>query len=76
MKHPIHITKYALLAALLASLFTSCQTVKPYQAQFLNDHNMQQGQLEIEKVESESFNYREGASGGEGGKMGGGCGCN
>ncbi len=54
----------------------SCEVVKPYQSQFVNDYYMEQGSLSVSKSESEGFNYREGASGGEGGKVGGGCGCN
>jgi hypothetical protein len=66
---------YILSVLALGSLY-SCQAVKPYQAQYLNDSQMDQGPLSIEKAESEGFNYREGSSGGEGGKIGGGCGCN
>jgi len=53
-----------------------CQTVKPYQTQYLKDHNMQTNSLPVEKLEAEAETYREGASGGMGGKTGGGCGCN
>lgn len=66
---------YILLVA-MAIGFSSCTVVKPYQRQHVNDYAMGQGSLSIEKAESEGFNYREGASGGEGGKIGGGCGCN
>jgi len=62
-------------AILLISLH-SCTTVKPYQSQYLKDHYMQANSLAIEKLESEADSYREGASGGTGGKSGGGCGCN
>lgn len=64
---------YIILAAL--GLY-SCQTVKPYQSQYINDYQMDQGPLSVEKLENEGFNYREGSSGGDGGKIGGGCGCN
>lgn len=57
-------------------MVNSCEVVKPYQAQYLKDHNMQTNALPIEKLEAEAETYREGASGGMGGKTGGGCGCN
>lgn len=59
----------------LASLM-SCQVVKSYQKQFINDDTMQQGARPVEKLDNEATTYREGASGGEAGKTGGGCGCN
>lgn len=64
------------LILVLCTAFTSCQAVKPYQSQFINDYYMEQGPLSITKCENEGFSYREGASGGSGGKTGGGCGCN
>ncbi|MEA5461865.1 DUF4266 domain-containing protein [Arcicella sp. LKC2W] len=65
-----------LLLALLTLGASSCSVVKPYQRQYVNDYTMSQSPLSVEKAESEGFTYREGASGGEGGKIGGGCGCN
>jgi hypothetical protein len=50
--------------------------VKAYQRQYVSDYSMQTGTTSIEKLESEGFSFREGASGGETGKTGGGCGCN
>jgi len=55
---------------------TSCQSVKPYQRQYLNDHEMQVGQKSITKQEQNAHAYREGAAGGGNGKGSGGCGCN
>lgn len=71
-------TKLLLLAGLATSsiLYTSCQSVKPYQKQYLNDHYMQTNALPVEKLESEADSYREGMIGGMDGKSGGGCGCN
>lgn len=69
----------SLKIAAFAPLFfsaNSCQTVKPYQEQFLKDNTMQTNAMPIEKIEAEAETYREGASGGMGGKTGGGCGCN
>lgn len=71
MKHLIVLT-----LIIIGLGMTSCQTVKPYQAQFINDYYMEQGPLQIAKCENEGFSYREAASGGSSGKTGGGCGCN
>ena len=68
--------KYIIFCISTICTVYSCQTVKPYQSQYINDSQMEQGPLSIEKSENEGLNYREGASGGEGGKIGGGCGCN
>jgi hypothetical protein len=54
----------------------SCATVKPTQKQFLNDAEMELAARKIEKFEQNFQLYREGASGANGGKSGGGCGCN
>ena len=53
-----------------------CQSVKPYQRTYLNDHEMQAGQKNAAKPEQNAMSYREGAMGGGGGKASGGCGCN
>jgi hypothetical protein len=62
--------------AVLCFSLASCSTVKPYQRAYLNDANMQQGKLSIEKFDENMQTYREGASGGGSGKASGGCGCN
>ena len=59
-----------------AFAFTSCQPVKEYQKNKLNDGEMILGSRKIEKTEMSFQTYREGASGANGGKTGGGCGCN
>lgn len=56
--------------------FTSCSTVKEYQKNKLNDAEMSLSNRKIEKTELNFQSYREGASGVNGGKTGGGCGCN
>jgi Domain of unknown function (DUF4266) len=61
---------------LLVVIFTSCTTVKEYQKNKLNDSEMTLGNRKIQKTESSFQSYREGASGANGGKTGGGCGCN
>jgi hypothetical protein len=65
----------ALAATALYSL-PSCQSVKEYQKSRLNDSEMTLGNRKIEKEELNFQGYREGSSGANGGKTGGGCGCN
>jgi hypothetical protein len=65
----------ALAATALGSL-PSCQPVKEYQKNRLNDSEMSLGNRRIEKEELNFQGYREGSSGANGGKTGGGCGCN
>jgi Domain of unknown function (DUF4266) len=71
----------AIVTLVLAILFisftiTSCTTVKAYQKNKLNDAEMSLGNRAIEKTELNFHSYREGASGANAGKSGGGCGCN
>lgn len=71
--------KIAHILALAASalyLLPSCQPVKEYQKNRLNDSEMTLGNRKIEKEELNFQAYREGSSGANGGKTGGGCGCN
>jgi hypothetical protein len=55
---------------------TSCRPVKAYQKSRINDAEMQLSARKAEKGEMNFQAYREGASGANGGKVGGGCGCN
>ena len=55
---------------------TSCASIKEYQKNKLNDAEMTLSNRKIEKSENSFQTYREGASGANGGKTGGGCGCN
>ena len=66
------------LIPLIAFIFTfnSCTTVKEYQKNKLNDAEMSLSNRKIEKTELNFQSYREGASGANGGKTSGGCGCN
>ncbi len=64
------------LAVGLVFLSSSCVSVKEYQKMYLNDPDMQLSDGPIETFEQGFVTYREGASGGNGGKIGGGCGCN
>ncbi|MCB0487765.1 MAG: DUF4266 domain-containing protein [Cyclobacteriaceae bacterium] len=55
---------------------SSCAPVKEYQKMYLNDAEMELAMRKCEKFEMNFQLYREGASGANGGKTGGGCGCN
>ncbi|HVZ98178.1 MAG TPA: DUF4266 domain-containing protein [Chitinophagaceae bacterium] len=68
--------KLLLLLPLLLSFMASCAPVKEYQKNKINDAEMVLGARKVEKPESNFQSYREGASGANGGKVGGGCGCN
>jgi hypothetical protein len=65
-----------LLAIPLLACICSCQTVKEYQKNRLNDSEMELSARKVQKFEQSFQLYREGASGANGGKTGGGCGCN
>ncbi len=58
------------------SSFSSCQAVKEYNKMYLNDAEMVLNARKVQKTELNFLLYREGASGANGGKTGGGCGCN
>lgn len=58
------------------SSLASCMAVKPYQKNRLNDSEMELSARKSQKFEQSFQLYREGGSGANGGKSGGGCGCN
>jgi len=71
--------KIILLPALglfVLSLTTGCTAVKEYQKNKINDAEMQLNSRKVQKTELNFESYREGASGANAGKVGGGCGCN
>ncbi len=57
-------------------LLQSCTVLKEYQKGKLNDSEMVLSNRKIEKTELSFQSYREGSSGANAGKSGGGCGCN
>ena len=65
-----------LMGAGVLLMASSCTTVKEYQKNKLNDAEMILGNRKIEKTELSFQGYREGSSGANAGKTGGGCGCN
>lgn len=68
--------KYASTITIVAFAATACTSVKEYQKNRLNDSEMALGNRKAEKTELSFQSYREGASGANSGKTGGGCGCN
>jgi hypothetical protein len=68
--------KYLAALAVITLLGASCKTVKEYQKNKLNDSEMSLSNRKVEKTEMSFQSYREGASGANAGKSGGGCGCN
>ena len=61
---------------LLVIVFASCNSVKEYDKQYINDPDMKLSARSAERYETTFQVYREAASGANGGKTGGGCGCN
>ena len=57
-------------------LMASCTTVKEYEKINLNDPDMELAPKKLQRFETNFQVYREAASGANGGKTGGGCGCN
>lgn len=75
----IHIPNTVRIALAVCGLVfgtTSCVSVKEYQKNRINDSEMDLSARKAEKFEQSFYLYREGASGANGGKSGGGCGCN
>lgn len=56
--------------------FVSCSSVKEYQKNKINDSEMILANRKVEKPELNVESYKEGSSGANSGKTGGGCGCN
>ncbi len=75
---PYRIMKRIKLTGMLAValMMTGCMSVKEYQKMHLNDKDMQLNDKPLESFEVGFQTYREGVSGANGGKTGGGCGCN
>jgi hypothetical protein len=64
------------LAFITGTILVSCAQVKEYQKSRINDSEMTLGNRKVEKNELNAQSYREGSSGANAGKTGGGCGCN
>jgi len=69
------LNKRLVLAIAILSLY-ACSSVKEYQKSKINDAEMVLTAKKTEKFENTFQLYREASSGANGGKTGGGCGCN
>ncbi|MEW7291241.1 DUF4266 domain-containing protein [Aquimarina sp. 2304DJ70-9] len=67
--------KLMIISGLLLSL-SSCVVVKEYEKVQLNDPDMELVTKKCDRFETNFQAYRESAAGANGGKTGGGCGCN
>jgi len=65
-----------MMYCLAGLLLAACTHVKEYQKSRINDSEMSLSSRKVEKNEQNFQSYREAASGANGGKTGGGCGCN
>jgi hypothetical protein len=68
--------KKSCLTLLIVLVFQSCTVVKEYEKVKINDIDMKLAARTAEKYETTFQVYREAAAGANGGKSGGGCGCN
>ena len=68
--------KLLFVASVTLLLFSSCTVVKEYEKVNINDKDMALNDRKIDKFHTTFQSYREAASGANGGKTGGGCGCN
>ncbi len=67
--------KFLLLFIAIISL-SSCVAIKEYEKVNINDPDMKLSDRGVDRFKTNFQVYREAASGGNGGKTGGGCGCN
>jgi Domain of unknown function (DUF4266) len=68
--------KNILIIVFALTLLQSCVSVKEYEKEKINDPDMKLTAKTAERHETAFQIYREGAAGANGGKSGGGCGCN
>ena len=68
--------KKLIFLAIIALCVPSCKAVKEYEMQNINDATMKLTAQTAERYETAFQVYREAAAGANGGKTGGGCGCN
>ena len=68
--------KQLLLTIMATLLLSSCAAVKEYDKMYLNDPDMLLSLKKSKKYVTTFHSYREAAVGANGGKTGGGCGCN
>lgn len=68
--------KKILIFALIAASFSSCTVLKEYEKININDPDMVLQDKKVDRNLTTAHSYREAAAGANGGKTGGGCGCN
>jgi len=68
--------KKMILLIMVSGFLGSCTAVKEYEKVSLNDPDMALTTKKTDRFETNFQAYREAASGANGGKTGGGCGCN
>ncbi len=68
--------KMMILLIMSSAFFSSCATLKEYEKVNLNDPDMALSTKKVDRFETNFQAYREAATGANGGKTGGGCGCN
>jgi hypothetical protein len=68
--------KKVLILAVVAFSFGSCTVVKEYEKVNINDPDMVLQDKKCDRNVTTMHSYREAAVGANGGKTGGGCGCN
>ncbi|MGB1449523.1 MAG: DUF4266 domain-containing protein [Flavobacteriaceae bacterium] len=64
------------LGIIVGFCVSACTVVKEYNKIAINDQDMQLNAFPCERFETNFQIYREAAAGANGGKTGGGCGCN
>lgn len=68
--------KLVLIFSILLLSLNSCVVVKEYEKVQINDPDMELALKKCDRFETNFQAYRESAAGANGGKTGGGCGCN
>lgn len=68
--------KIILGTLLIITCFSSCVVVKEYEKVNINDPDMALSEKPLDRNLTTAQSYREAAVGANGGKTGGGCGCN
>jgi hypothetical protein len=68
--------KKACIVFALLLFMNSCVVVKEYDKVFINDPDMVLADRKCDRYVTTFHSYREAAAGANGGKTGGGCGCN
>lgn len=68
--------KRLLFGLFVVAMCSNCVVLKEYEKVNINDKDMVLGQNSIDRFQANAHAYREAAAGANGGKTGGGCGCN